>query len=260
MDRNKTSLIVLFLLAGFFFIAIAMVFNTSVRRNAALKRQGDLEEKITHLNSKDLTIYWVGSVPEEFESLKPKINVIKPGEVRNDNMPVKSSTFRISVKEEDGSKKEIVPRDYSEYMILVINTGEGVTDDGKEVIRNCIVDNGVPVICIGGKACDMVSAILIHGAGYSSDYSIFYKLNDGYEEPYLDAKAVSAGEMDLAEELAGKICTYIDAEESRKLTEASERISAAISSIDEAATATTTPSESSDISASETQDNVAESQ
>ena len=66
--------------------------------------------------------------------------------------------------------------------------------------------------------------------------------------------------MDIAEELSGKICTYIDAEEARKMAQASERISAAISSIDEAATATTEPSESSDISASETQDNVTESQ
>lgn len=260
MDRNKTSIIVLFLLAGFFFIAIAMVFNTSVRRNAVLKREEAVEEKIKYLNSKDLTIYWIGTVPEELESLKEKINIIKPGEVRNDNMPVRTSSFRISVKEEDGSKKEIVPRDYSEYMILVINTGDGITDDGKEVIRNCIADNDIPVICIGGEACNMVGTLLIHGAGYSSDYSIFYKLSDGYEEPFLDAAAVTSGGMDLAEELTGKISSYIDTEAAKKYSEASSRMSAAVSSVIDAATATTEPSESSDISASETQDNTTESQ
>lgn len=245
MDRNKTSVIVLFLLAGFFFIAIAMVFNTSVRRNAALAKKGAVEEKIASLNPLDLTIYWIGNVPEELESLKPKMKILKPEEVNGENMPIKFTTFRITYKETKKSPEKVIePRDYSEYMLIVINTSEGFTDESKEVLRNCIVDNGVPVLCIGGKACDMVGTILIHGAGYSSDYSMLYKLKEGYDEPFLNAKAVAAGGIDLAEELAEKLSTYFNDAVAKKITEASERVSSAFSSVDEAATAGTTASES----------------
>ncbi len=246
MDRNKTGVVVLFLLVGFFFLGIAMVFNTSVRRNAVLKRQKDIEEKIASLNAMDLTIYWIGDVPEELESLKPKINIIKPDQIRNDNMPIKSTTFHITIKGEDGSKKEIIPRDYSEFMLIVINTGSDLTDDANEVLRNCIVDNGVPVLCIGGKPCDTVGTILIHGAGYSSDYSMLYKLKEGYEEPYLDTKAVASGGIDLAEALCNKLCEYFNAATAKKWAEASERVSSAFSSVDEAATATTAETESTE--------------
>jgi uncharacterized membrane protein YjgN (DUF898 family) len=63
MERNKASVIVIFLLAGFFFIGIAMVFNTSARRSAVLSRQEEVDKKIEFLNSIDLTIYWIGEVP-----------------------------------------------------------------------------------------------------------------------------------------------------------------------------------------------------
>ena len=57
MERNKTGIIVLVFLAGFFIIAVAMIFNTSVRRENALKRQNTVNEKIEFLNSIDLTVY-----------------------------------------------------------------------------------------------------------------------------------------------------------------------------------------------------------
>ena len=80
MDRNKTSVVVLFILAGFFFIAIAMVFNTSVRRNAALAKQDEVNKKIASLNAIDLMIYWIGDVPEELETLKESMTVLRPEE------------------------------------------------------------------------------------------------------------------------------------------------------------------------------------
>ena len=264
MDRNKTSLVVIVLLAGFFFIAIAMVFNTSARRNAALNKKSAVEEKIASLNAMDLTIYWIGDVPQELESLKSHMQVLKPEEVTPENMPIKYTTFRIKTwnrreGEEPGEERDdsdatvIEPRKYSDYMMIVLNTGEGFSDGAKEVLRNCIVENGVPVLCLGGKACDLVGTILIHGAGYSSVYSMLYKLNEGYQEPFLDAKAVAAGGMDFAEELVGKLCTYFKTAEMNKYIEASERWSAAISSVDEAATAVTTTTETtSEPSVSET--------
>lgn len=245
LNRNKTAVIVLFILAGFFIIAVAMIFNTSTRRESALKRQSAVEEKIKYLNSVDLTIYWIGDLPKELESLGQSVQVIKPEEISKDNMPIKSSTFHITVTDEAGNSKEIIPRNYSEYMLIVINTGDGFSEGGKEIIRNCIVDNAVPVIGIGGNACNLIGGILIHGGGYTSDYSMFYRVKEGYEEPYFTADAVTAGGIGIAEEFTSKITAYFDKTASKKWAEASERVSAANSSAAEAATATTTePTES----------------
>ena len=152
---------------------------------------------------------------------------------KKDEIMKSHTTFRI------GGKADVfvVPQNRNELTVL-LNTAK---------------ENGVPVLCLGGKACDLVGTILIHGAGYSSVYSMLYKLNEGYQEPFLDAKAVAAGGMDFAEELVGKLCTYFKTAEMNKYIEASERWSAAISSVDEAATAVTTTTETtSEPSVSET--------
>lgn len=235
------------LLAGFFIIAVAMVFNTSVRRDSALKHQASINEKIEFLNSIDLTVYWIGGFPAELEKLRESTKVIMPEEITKENMPIKSSSFHITVTDEDGNKQEILPRKYSEYMIIVITTGEGFSDDAKEVLRDCIVYNGVPVLCIGEDACEMIGTLLIHGSGYSKDFSIFYKLNEGYQEPYLDTKAVSEGGSSLADAFCTKLSEYCNNTANKKMTEASERIASASVSASEAdITATTSESSSAE--------------
>ncbi len=245
MSRNKTSFVVLVILAGIFVIAIAMVFNTSVRRENALKRQASVNEKIEFLNSIDLTVYWIGGFPSELEKLRQNTNVIMPENISRDNMPVKSSTFRISITEkigdQKGETKEIVPRKYSEYMMIVLTSTEGITDEAKDILRDCIVYNGVPILCIGSDACRFVGTILIHGSGYDKDHTLYYKLNEGYKEPYLDVKAVSAGGVEFADAFCTKLSEYCNAAATKKQTEASEIIASANISASAAAATSTAP-------------------
>lgn len=259
MERNKASVIVIFLLAGFFFIGIAMVFNTSARRSAVLSRQEEVDKKIEFLNSIDLTIYWIGEVPAELEKLKDSMVIIKPEDISKENMPVKSTTFHITITDPDDESgrptlppTEILPRDYSEYMLIVVNTADGFSEISDDILHNCIVDNGVPVLSIGGSASDHIGTILIHGAGYSSDYSMFYKLREGYNEPFLDKKSVSSGGLEFAEELTAKLSNYFKDAAQKKYIQASEIRSSASSSADEAATATTTEPQNTENSSSET--------
>ena len=231
----------LVILAGIFVIAIAMVFNTSVRRENALKRQASVNEKIEFLNSIALTVYWIGGFPSELEKLRQNTNVIMPEDISRETMPVKSSTFRIEIKEKSGTTKEIVPRKYSEYMLIVLTSTEGITEEAKEILRDCIVYNGVPILCVGSDACQFVGTILIHGSGYDKDHTLYYKLNEGYKEPYIDVKAVSAGGVEFADAFCAKLCEYCNVSAEKKNAEASERIaSASISAGEAAATSTTT--------------------
>ena len=261
MERNKISVIVIFLLAGIFIVSLAILFNTTARRNLTLNRQSEIDKKIEMLKSMDLTIYWIGDVPAELEKLKDRMVIIKPEEISKENMPIKFTTFHITITDPtdpDNTDKptlpptDIYPRNYSEYMLIVINTGNGFNDISDEVLHNCIVENGVPVLCIGGPACDHIGTLLIHGAGYASDYSMLYKLKEGYDEPFLDSKAVASGGMDFSEELVTKLSAYFSAAAKKKSQEASERWSSAISSADEAATATTKETQSTENSSSET--------
>ena len=220
-----------------------MVFNTSVRRESALKHQSSINEKIDFLNLIDLTVYWVGGFPAEIENLRQSTKVIMPEEISEDNMPIRSSTFRITIKEDSGRTKEIVPRQYSEYNLIVINTGSGFTDEGKAVLRNCIVDNDIPVLCIGKEACEFLGTLLIHGSGYKADHTIFYRRSEGYKEPFLDAKAVAAGGADMADDLCSRLCEYFDKSSADKMAKASEIIASAQSSASEAEETATSSSD-----------------
>lgn len=253
MERNKTGIVVLVLLAGFFIIAVAMVFNTSVRRESALKHQSSINEKIDFLNSIDLNVYWIGGFPAELEKLRESTNVIMPEAITKENMPIKASTFHITYTDGEGKEKEILPRKYSEYMMIVITTGEGFSDEAKEILRDCIVSNGVPVLCIGGDACEMVGTLLIHGSGYDKDHNFFYKLNDGYQDPYLDVKAVSAGGAEFADAFCTKLSEYCNMSATKKIAEASERIAAAqtAASIPNATSKASETAEASEMSPSE---------
>ena len=81
MDRNKTSLVVIVLLAGFFFIAVAMVFNTSARRNAALNKKTAVEERHLRKQIDDFLLRFLAALfqlkvflahaVDEFEQLEP---------------------------------------------------------------------------------------------------------------------------------------------------------------------------------------------
>jgi len=238
MNRNKTGVIVIVILAGFFVIAMSMVFNTSVRRESALKKQAAVNEKIDFLNSIDLTVYWIGGFPSELEKLREKTTIIMPEEISRETMPVKSSSFRIEIKEKSGTTSEIVPRKYSEYMMIVLASTEGITDEAKDILRDCIVYNRVPILCIGSDACQFVGTILIHGSGYEKNHTLYYKLNDGYKEPYLDVKAVAAGGVEFADAFCTKLCEYCNASAEKTNTEASERIASAAASANEAASTT----------------------
>ena len=233
-----------------------MVFNTSVRRNAALAKQDEVNKKIASLNAIDLTIYWIGDVPKELETLKESMTVLRPEEVSKETMPVRASTFRITVKDESGAEQVIEPRHYSEYMLIVINNVDGLNDTAKEALRDSVVDNGVPVLCLGGKTCNMVGTLLIHGAGYSDDYSMFYRKNEGYMEPYIEAKTVSEGGLGFADALCGKLCTYFNTAVAKKQAEVSELISSANSSAAEAATATTAETTETSESVTETTEKI----
>ena len=203
MNKGKTGLIILTLLAALFFLFIAIVFNTSTKRQYVIDRRAELEARLDLISHQDITIYWIGEPLEELEHLSPVINVITPGSASRDNLPVKSPAFHtLEYNPEGVLVDEQIPIDYTKYMLIVISGSPVLTDNGKEALLDSIAKNGVPVLAIGDEASDLLGDVLSYRMiSLDTDRSLYYCLGRGYSENPIPKEKVKAGGMDLAETL-----------------------------------------------------------
>ena len=193
MSRGKTGLIVLTILAAMFFLFIAILFGSSSKRQGVIDRKAALDEKLSAYAQMDITIYWIG----EF----PVTQVIAPESVSSDNLPIKTSSIHVTERDEFGNVvKEEIPREYSQYMLIVISGNPVLSDSAKEALSNAVAKNGVPVFAIGNEASEIIGNILMyyrHKSGPGS--SLFYSLSSRYKENPIPEDIIQAGGMDLAE-------------------------------------------------------------
>jgi len=201
MSKGKTGLIVLTLLAVMFFLFIAILFGSSTKRQKNIDRKADIEARLDVIAQMDLTIYWIGEVPGELEHLMPVINVIPPETASFENLPAVNA--KIPFQEYDSNGKlvdEVVPREYSENMLIVLTGNPVLSETGKEALLDSISKNGVPVIAIGDEAATYLAKILQrvrYHPGPGS--SLYYCLGKGYKENLIPVEKVAAGGIDLAE-------------------------------------------------------------
>lgn len=211
MDKNKTGLIVLTILAAAFFLFIAFFYNSSVKRQTALDRIENLDSTLDVIAEADITIYWIGEPQKELEHLMPVVNVVAPENASADNLPVKSPLYHFSEYDDAGNlTKEYIPVDYSDHLFIVISGSPVLSDKGKEALLDAVSQNGVPVVAIGGDACDLLGEVLSYRMVHKNpDSSLYYCLGKGYRENLIPEDKVKAGGMDLAEELPGIIKTAV---------------------------------------------------
>ena len=201
MNRNKTGLIILTILAAMFFLFIAILFNSSTKRQAAIDRIAELDAQLDSIATEDITIYWIGEPYQELEHLFPVISVIAPGSVSKDNLPVKGPSFHTSEYNPEGMLiEENIPVDYSEHLFIVLSGSPMLTEEGKAALLDAVTRNGVPVLAIGDDASELLGQILSYrrlrkGPGSS----FYYCLGSGYKENPIPAEKVNAGGRDLAE-------------------------------------------------------------
>ena len=201
MSKGKTGLIVLTLLAVMFFLFIAILFGSSTKRQKNIDRKADIEAQLDVIAQMDITIYWIGEVPGELEHLMPVINVIPPETASFENLPAVNA--KIPFQEYDSNGKlvdEVVPREYSENMLIVLTGNPVLSETGKEALLDSISKNGVPVIAIGDEAATYLAKILQrvrYHPGPGS--SLYYCLGKGYKENLIPVEKVAAGGIDLAE-------------------------------------------------------------
>ena len=211
MNNGKTGLVILTVLAGLFFLFIAILFNTSTKRQAAIDRRSDLDTKLDSITEADITIYWIGEPQNELEHLMPVIKVIPPATASKDTLPIRGASFHVSEYNQDGQLiDERIPIEYSDYIMIVISGSPVLTDDGKDALLDAVSRNGVPVLAIGDDASELLGQVLSYRSVHKGQgSSLYYCLGKGYKENPISEDKVNAGGMDLAEAIPDLIVTAV---------------------------------------------------
>lgn len=201
MSKGKTGLIVLTILTGVFFLFLAILFESSTKRQAAIDRKTELDARLDIISEADITIYWIGEPQDELEHLMPVINVINSETASKNNLPVKSPSFHFSEYNTDGQLvREEIPIEYTDYLLIVITGDPEFTDEGREALLNAVSQNGVPVLAVGGQASEKLGEVMSYRMVHKKpDSSLYYCLGCGYKENIIPEDKVKAGGMDLAE-------------------------------------------------------------
>ena len=218
MERRKGYIVVIAAAAAFLLLITGLMLNAASRKKQTISLANQASYAAEKLNTKeDLMIYWIGPFPPELSGISDVVTVIDPGNITEDNMPIKYSTFKSTEYDEFGNViNEIVPRDYKDNMIIVISDVSLIADDEQEIILNCIAQNNVPVLAIGRSSITLVRRMLMYTDGVFEEVDTFYyKLGEGYMDHVLDNAAITAGGDEYAIELYEYLYSlfYDDAEE-----------------------------------------------
>lgn len=201
MSKGKTGLLVLTAFAAMFFLFVAILYWSSTKREAALDRKSDLNDRLDLIAETDLTIYWLGEPYKELDQLSSVVSVIPYEEASRTTLPVKGPSMHTSEYNEEGMLiSENIPIEYPRYMVIVITGTPVFTEEGKEALLDAIANNGVPVLAIGDEASEALAELLSYTRFHKGPgSSLYYCLGHGYKENPLPEDVVIAGGMDLAE-------------------------------------------------------------
>lgn len=203
MSRGKTGFVILTFFAAMFLLFIAILFGSTSKRQEAIDRKAALDAEFDVIAEQDITIFWIGQMPSEYEHISSVTQVISPENVSFDNLPVKGHSYHIVNRDEnDKITNEVFPNDYTRYLFIVIYGDVELSDTAKEALLDCISQNAVPVIAIGDGSSEIISDILMHRRSHTGEgSSLYYCLGSGYEENLIPKDKVIAGGIDLAEEM-----------------------------------------------------------
>jgi len=201
--RNLATVAVILLLVAV--VVFFLMFEVDrISEDSKLKAQeAHTQELADNLNTLDYEIYWIGQVPEYLDAISSDITVLTVGQAGFETLPVAEGNTAYTVYDKDGNEVGgAEKRDYAQNMMIVINTDDEISDALWDVIRNCAVQNYVPVLLIGGDNIDAFREymILVKKTYGECDSMLFEYTRDTVENP-IDPEAVSGGGRAYADAL-----------------------------------------------------------
>ncbi len=186
MKDRYIAVVLILLLLLLSVVGIAVLAKKSADSRREAQEVQKKEELYNEFLEKDVTVYWIGSFPEELSAVSSK--VIVPEEVTADTMPMKSPDFHMVEYDPEGNKiAERIPVEYTHFLYIVIDHME-LTDERYELIRECVKDNGVRVIVLGSDAIyPFRKYLMLPHLAYSAEDSLAYSLKGGSASHVINA-------------------------------------------------------------------------
>ena len=123
-------------------------FAANVERNRNQQQLAADAERMAGLD--DYMVYYIGEPSSEVISTIPNLTVIAPGMMNRNTLPVAWSDIHFVELDEAGNViNEVEPRDYAKYMLIYVDSDVTLTEDQLELLRDCNIDNDVPLIIEG---------------------------------------------------------------------------------------------------------------
>ncbi|SCW31711.1 hypothetical protein SAMN02910456_00506 [Ruminococcaceae bacterium YRB3002] len=193
-DRYIAVVIILLILL------VSVVGLSLMTRNIAGSMNKKAEEELfasscSELMERDVTIYWIGSFPDELSPISGK--VIRVDSVSEETMPVKSPEFHTIERDPDGNiVRERIPVEYAANLYIVINRAI-LSEEQYSVIRDCVKDNGVKTVVIGRSAIKSYrDFLMLPVMSYTEDDNMVYSLDGGSVSHALGEGSTPSGIVD----------------------------------------------------------------
>lgn len=213
MGRDRSSgvivvIVILFIVAFWF---IGLFINRMAGESQQKNKDISVSEAIAKADDYNFHIYWIGDCPSELQKLGDKISVLEPSKVNKDNMPIVWADVPYKIYNTDGVViYEVEPRDYADFMLIVVRSDVTLTDEQLEILRNCVVENNVSMIVMG-KNINEYRRIMLLSAGVYDDtdsvlYSPVFEDRDNPIDPSLinDDAAFTKAVLDILYEISDK--------------------------------------------------------
>lgn len=190
MERNKSGLFLVLIVFILMFVGFLWLFTDRMAGESISRRNSEgFDNLISKAEDYDMHIYWIGQTPEGLERLGEKLSVVSPSSVSADTMPIPWSDLHFTRYNEDGAViEEIEPRDYAQYMLIVVADGADLTDEQYEVIRSCAVDNRVPVLLFGDSISPFRETMLLAPGRYEANDTLLYTYQRGVSSSPLNLR------------------------------------------------------------------------
>ncbi len=203
--RNIAEVAIILIFTGF--AVIFMMYETR-RIDVGIGNQRteqNTEDLCAQLNELDYEIYWIGSLPLYLDGISEHVTILTAGQAGYSTLPVSDGDTGFTEYDEAGNVlQDIEKRDYADYMMIVINTEEEISRDTWEQIRDCTVNNRVPVLLIGKDNIDAFREymIFVHKE-YDDNATMLFDIGRGPIDNPIESETVEAGGHAYADRLLG---------------------------------------------------------
>ena len=173
---SKRHLVVIFA-AVFLSIAVVLMLSFTVKKFASKaesdRQAQEMEEYVQRLGDlDDYMVYYIGEPSPEVVANIKNLTVIPAGMMNRNTLPIYWSDIHFIEKDEDDNIiNEVEPRDYASYMLIYVGADVTLTDDQLELLRNCNIDNDVPLIIEGEANINAYREVIFMGPHELGEHS-----------------------------------------------------------------------------------------